>query len=308
MSSDGFLVGTREYPDERTAACVIGALALVCIGLVLSVVVPVHPAEPLGQSSADERFAVGDADAFSANGSIVVGGAVRFAFDGDVAADGEWYQRVRDGGVVSARYHPVGSDTAYERLTVPRGDRAERRQAGIEADEDRHLVRTGRGEDDVTFVFEVTHADVDEPVTGSASVFLRSLQVARYDPASRSGSTSRARSVSGAESVIAYEPRSGWYEGRVSYRITGASGTVRVDEDTRDVRSANVSWQVTRPAGSYAEYVLARFAGDGPTTHAITFEYDPGDDRVERPAWVNATRSTAGTRGRTRRRRSTSRR
>jgi hypothetical protein len=48
-----------------------------------------------------------------------------------------------------------------------------------------------------------------------------------------------------------------------------------------------VSWAVTSPAGSYAEYVLASVVGDEPTTRRITYELDRDDHDLERPSWVD---------------------
>ena len=117
-------------------------------------------------------------------------------------------------------------------------------------------------------------------MSGTASVFINSLSVAGYE-------TDGTHSSAG----IVYEPRSGWYDESETYRISGASGEVRADAETRVVRSANVSWKVTEPAGTYAEYVLVRLTSDDPRAHKITFELNPNDTDLERPTWVGETDS-----------------
>jgi hypothetical protein len=74
---------------ERTARLAVGVLGVVCLGLVLSVVHPLTTASPQAANPAGDRFTVGDADAFSATGRIVVEGETVLAFEGAVAADGE---------------------------------------------------------------------------------------------------------------------------------------------------------------------------------------------------------------------------
>ena len=78
----------------------------------------------------------------------------------------------------------------------------------------------------------------NEPVSGTALVFIRSLSVAGYEP-----------DGAGSSAITVYEPRAGWYEGTEPYRIAGASGEVRVDAETRAVKSANVSGDRTATAG-----------------------------------------------------------
>lgn len=260
---------------RRTAGTLIGILVVACLGLVLSVMYPFTTSDPHATTPPSERFAVENADAYSATGSIVVEGEVRLAFEGVVTSDGAWYQRVVEDNVTSEEYHPPENGTVYQRLSITGWDRASQLREQIIEDEDRVLIREGQDGDRVTFVVERNTTGVTEPVSGTASVFVNSLFVAGYES---NGPSSSAATV--------YEPRSGWYDGRETYRITGTSGTVRVNADTHAVRSANVSWGVTTPAGSYAEYALARVTSDDPTTRKITFEFNSDDDDLERPSWV----------------------
>ncbi|SEL80777.1 hypothetical protein [Haloferax larsenii] len=264
---------------SHAAKIVIGFLVVVCFGLVFSAVYPFTTSTSYAANPPSERFTVSDTDAYSAKGSIVVDGQVRLAFDSVVTADGAWYQRVVDGDVVSEAYQPTASGTVYHRLTVGNDDATQRREL-ITEDEDRVLVREDWDEDRVTFIAEANTTSDARQVSGTASVFVNSLSLARYEA---------EETDSSGETV--YEPQSGWYDGREAYRLTDAAGEVHADADTHVVKSANVSWDVTEPAGTYAEYALVRFASDEPTAYRITFEFDSDNTTLERPAWVNDTNS-----------------
>lgn len=265
---------------RRIAGVLIGILAVVCLGLVFSVVYPFSTAEPHAAASPSDQFTVSNADAYSATGRIVVDGNVRLAFEGAVTAAGAWYQMVVEDNVTSEKYHPSTNGTVYQRLTVDGRDRAGRIREQITNDEDRILIRENRDGDRVTFVIKQNATKISEPVSGTASVFVNSLSVAGY---AKDGTNSSTGTV--------YEPQSGWYDASKAYRISGASGEVQTDTGTRVVQSANVSWKVTEPAGTYAEYVLSGLTSDDPTTHKITFEFNPNGTNIERPTWVGKTDS-----------------
>lgn len=260
--------------DDRTARWLIGALGACCLVLVASVVYPVTLAEPHASRPAADRFEVGDAPAYRASGSIVVDGETVLRFAEVVTADGQRYGFVEDGDVRSERYQSTPNGTVLSRLELPRSD-ADRRRAEFAASDDVELVREVRSGDRVAFVLERPPTALPDGVSGAASVVVRSLYVPAYGL--------REEEDGG---VAVYEPRDGWYDGSDPYRITGASGTVRVDADTNAVRSARVAWDATSAAGTYAEYVLARVTGDDPTTYELSFEFDAGDATVDRPTWV----------------------
>lgn len=262
--------------DGRTAGGVIGCLAVVCLLLVLSVVFPIATSEPHSAKPPEQWFRVGEAEAYRATGSVVVDGETSLAFEGVVDGDGGWYRRLEEDGLTSETYRAGANETVYERLTIERGGSAERLRDHVVDDEDRELVREDRGRDRLTLVVERNASGAADPVSGAASVIVNSLFVAGYDPVETDPST-----------VAVYEPRGGWYGESEPYRVTSASGEVRADPETNAVESAHVSWDVTATAGTYAEYVLVRLTGDDPTTHEITYEFDPGDHDVERPAWVD---------------------
>lgn len=75
-----------------------------------------------------------------------------------------------------------------------------------------------------------------------------------------------------------------WYDGRETYRISSASGELHTHGDTYGVRSANVSWHGTVPAGTYARYALVRTLTNEPMRYRITFTFDPDTYDRERPA------------------------
>jgi hypothetical protein len=266
---------------RRTAGFLIGILAVVCFGLLASVVYPFTTVDSHAATPPAERFTTGDSDAFRASGRLVVDGDVRLAFEGIVTADGAWYQRVVDENVISESYQPAPNATVYHRLQIQGSDAIERRRELITENPDTELVSADQEGDRVTFLVEENGTGVTQPVSGTASVFVNTLSIAGYEADGTESSTGSA-----------YEPRSGWYEGREPYRLTDASGVVHADADTHVVSSANVSWDVTTPAGTYAEYVLVRSTTDEPTTYRTTFEFDSGDSDIERPAWVGDVTST----------------
>jgi hypothetical protein len=74
--------------NRRTAGVLTGVLAVVCFGLIFSVVYPFATADPHAANPPSERFTVKNADAYSATGRIVVNGEVRLAFEGVLTPNG----------------------------------------------------------------------------------------------------------------------------------------------------------------------------------------------------------------------------
>ncbi|MFC7026459.1 hypothetical protein ACFQJ5_00740 [Halomicroarcula sp. GCM10025324] len=227
---------------------------------------------------------MGETDAFSATGRIVVEDETRLAFDGAVTADGAWYQRVVDDGVVYEEYRS-SKGGVYRRFTVEGADAAEERRAQLTENEDQTILRESRDGNCVTFISKSETNPSSEPVSGTASVFVNNLWVAAYEV-----------TETNSAGVTTYEPQPGWYEGSVVYRLTGVSGAVRADDETGAVTSANVSWTVTR-GETYAHYVLSRVLYSGSTGSRTTFTFDATPPLLERPAWAtdeepNATATT----------------
>jgi hypothetical protein len=126
----------------------------------------------------------------------------------------------------------------------------------------------------VTFVVRSEQTPESDPVSGTASVFVNNLWVAAYESTGTDSS-----------GVTTYEPRPGWYEGRVVYRLTDVSGTVRADAETGAVTATNVSWTVTR-GETYAHCALSRVLDAGSTASRTTFSFDATAPYLERPAWA----------------------
>ena len=263
---------------RRTAGVLMGVLALVSLALVLSVLYPFTTADPIAANPPEERFVVGDVDAFEVTASLVADGETVIALDGVATADGGWYQRVAEAGVVVEAYQARADAPVYVRETVTAADpeRVEQRLASVAANEDSDLVCEDRDGDRVTFLVKRNGTDETQPVAGSASVFVNNLLLTEYEATGVSSS-----------GVSVYRPESGWYESRATYRITNVSGEVRADADTHVVESAAVSFDMTGNVETYAGYVLARSFGDAPTWTRLTYEFEPGDGDLERPAWVD---------------------
>ena len=260
----------------RLAWALIGIISVICLGLILASVFPVTHSDPRSDFSRHEKFSVNSGDAFRATGNIIVDGEVRLAFEGAVTNGGAWYLKVVENNVTSEKYQPSPNGTVYERLTIAGRERVGQVREQIKKNEDSTLVREDRGGGTATFFVTTNTTTTTEPISGTASVIVNSLSVVGYEQVGTRSST-----------VAVYEPRAGWYEGRETYRITGASGTVYADADTRVVQSANVSWGVTVPAGSYTEYAIVRVMSDDPRIYRITFEYVGGDPQLEPPVWIN---------------------
>lgn len=266
--------------NPRVALVLIGVLGVGSIGLVLSAVAPLSTAAPHAAEPADERFTVGNATGYRAAGRIVVDGEVALGFEGIVAPDGRWYQRVTEAGITDESYRPTADGPVYRRLEFAAAADAERRHDMTAADGTRELLRYDRAGGSTVLVVREDARSGENPVAGTATVIVRSLDVAGYEP---------KRANTGPAAV--YEPQSGWYGASDPYRLTAAAGTVRVAPGTRAVVSANVTWDLTVPAGSYAEYLLGTLTTDDPRRYVITFQFDPAHHEIEPPGWVNETRA-----------------
>lgn len=260
--------------DRRTAWLLTGVLALCCVALALAAVYPFATAAPHAENPVDERFTVPEATEYRTEGAIVVDGTTALEFEGAVASGGGRYQVVDEGGVRTERYQASPDSPVYSRIVVEGGS-ADRRRDHITADTDRELLRETRTDGTVAFIVKGEPGETAEAISGTASVVVRSLYVVGYD---RNAGDPREPNV--------YVPENGWYEGAEAYRVTGATGEVRTAADTTAVRSVAVTWEQTRPAGTYAESVLARLTSDAPRTYNLSFRFEAGETTVNRPAWV----------------------
>lgn len=260
---------------RRTVGAVIATLLVVGVGAVSAIVYPVTTIQPNGTRAPAEQLSVGNATAYHASGRIVTDGESTISFEGTVTADGAWYQRVTAEGITTETYHPASTNMVVRRRTLRQGPRAKQLRESIADDADRTLLTESQTGDTVTVVTRTNSSDTPEPVTGTSRVIVRSLAIARFDP-----------SVGEQPGTEVRHPRSGWYAGSESYRLTDAAGTIRIDPNTNAVTGANVSWELTSPASSLWEYELVRMTTDDPTTQRITYQYDTGGQQIDTPGWT----------------------
>ena len=266
--------------DRRTARLLNGVLALCCLALVFAALYPFTTVDPHSKKPVDERFTVPEPDEYRATGAIVADGEIALEFEGAVTADGGRYLFIDEGAVRTEQFQASPGAPVYSRLVVEDDGSTDRRRERIQSDTDRKLLRENRTEGAVTFIVKQESENVADEVAGAASVVVMSLYPVRYER-----DTSQPATV--------YNPKNGWYEGRETYQITGATGTVRTVGDTTAVRSATVTWDQTRPAGTYAELALVRLTGDDPKTIDVSFEFQSRETTVTRPAWVTEVRTGA---------------
>lgn len=258
---------------------VIGALLVVCLGLLVGAIYPISMTSPQAANPADERFGVEERDTFHTTGSLVVDDETALSFESGVSPEGAMIARVTEPSVTTEYYRPNRSGPTYKRQTFEDETAASSVRSHISADDDVELLATGREGDHYTVVSTVNGSGSP---TGAAKVIVRSLQAVAYHPPD----------VTDA-GLERYRPRAGWYRAGEPYRVTDASGTVEVDPETNVVLSADVTWHVTSPAGSYLEYLLVLLTTDDPTTQQITMTFDREADHPERPSWVDQATESA---------------
>ncbi|GAA5433548.1 hypothetical protein [Haloarcula japonica] len=268
--------------NRRTARVLNGVLALCCLALVFAAVYPFSTASPHSDNPPDARFTVPESDEYRATGAIVADGETAFEFEGAVTADGGRYQFIDEGDVRTEQYQASANSPVYSRIVVDGDGTTDRRQDQIRSDTDQKLLRVNRTQGTVTFIVKGEGGDMADAISGTASVVVRSLYVTGYE-----------RQTDESQEATVYKPKNGWYEGTESYRVTEATGEVRTAGDTTAVRSATVTWDQTRPAGTYAESVLVRLTSDAPRTYDLSFEFDSGETTVNQPAWVTEIRTEA---------------
>jgi len=260
--------------DSRRAWVVSGLLALCCVGLLFSVVYPVGSATPHADTPSDEQFWSAETAPYSMTGAVVVDGDRQFGFEDRATTSGERYQRVEESETTTERYQAAPNATRYERLRMDSEANVDRMRDQIERDERQELLEAHRTEEHVTFIIATNGSDPTVDFADPAAVVVRSLHAVGYEP---TGDASPDR--------IRYEPQAGWYGDTDGYRITNANGDIRVDASANTVESASVSWDVTEPADSYAQYVATSLSSSDPTTHEISFELQRDQPEVTQPSW-----------------------
>lgn len=260
---------------NRTAGLLIGMFGLCCLGLLLSVAYPVTPAEPHAETPAAEQFAVPDAEQYSMTGQIIVDDEVAFGFEETVTASEKRYQYIDWGNSRTEQYHSGSSEPIYIRHVMDAEANVDAMRDQITADDAQELRREDRSDGRVIFISTKNSSDPSVEFQNPAAVVVQSLQPVAYEQAAdRTGGT------------VDFAPQAGWYGESDGYRITNTTGEVRVDTKTHAVRSASVSWEVTNPANSYAEYVLHSLGSDAPTTHEMVFDIREDDPELREPPWV----------------------
>jgi hypothetical protein len=270
----------------RTARVIIGVLAVVCFGLVASAVYPLSTSTPHAALPPDEQFSVDDRETFSVETQITVDDETTFALDGTTTANGPRYMRLRFGsGSVVETYQSGPNATVYNRIIVRQESQAGTRRTSIESDADRELLRETETDAGTVFVVRTNDSiDFAAELSGSASLFVNSLQFTAYE---------HVDGPTAGDGTTTFEPQNGWFDESRAYRITNASGQVRVDSDTEAVQSASVSWGLTQPADTYAHTRLARLFGDQPEHYRVDYEFETDVSNVSRPPWVPDEASTA---------------
>ncbi|MGM0592056.1 MAG: hypothetical protein ACQETI_10600 [Halobacteriota archaeon] len=234
-------------------------------------VYPFSEARPL---PATESFAHRDGDEYRVAASLTIDGDPFLVVEGVVTTAGERYVRQRQDGVVTERYQSHSDEDVVFDRTIVDGDYAERRLRQLKSDPDREIVRE-RWDGETLTVVAVTeglHTDLADDLAGSVSVVTTQLRLAQYDPVEASDSAVRR-----------LRPRSGWYAGSESYRLTDADGEVRANAETDALHSAAVRWDLTRGTETYLHYLL----NSGTTvTQSVSYQYDPRPVAIEAPDWT----------------------
>ena len=252
--------------QHRTVGIVaVAGIAAVLIGGVAgAAVMPLAPDDPGAGVIAGEPAG----HAFS--GSIVLDGETFVTYEGIVTSDGTAYLRARsDDGFVRELYQEDG--IVYARLETTGTDQVEELGRTFGADIVRQRDEDGR----LTTFLRADEPDrrVEASVTDWNEVVVDNLQLTAYEQVDDGR----------------YEPRNGWFATGREYRVTGASGEVRVDPGSGAVTEADVAFRRTF-AGSY----LAYYFGDSDSVDTeISYERRPAPAAVDPPEWVETVRAGA---------------
>lgn len=253
------------------------ALFAVNVALVAAVAYPLSEDD---HRPAERAFEVGEEEPYRIVANVTADGETAFAVDGTVMESGERYVRTVGAEHVTERYRDGSGDLEYARLVVD-GDSADRLLEEYREGPEWSVLREERGRDRVTVLAAKEDPTRELDPTGGASVVANLLRVVAYDRVAEAGE----------EGLRLLEPRSGWYDGRQSYRATGASGEVVVDPETGVLRSADVEWKLTTGTETYLHYLLSR---GGTIDQDVDYEYRTEDVRLEARDWVDEAAELAG--------------
>lgn len=263
--------------DRRSVAiAAVIVLVVVNLGLVAAVAYPLSEDD---HRPAERAFEVGEEEPYRIVANITVDGETALAVDGTVAESGERYVRLTEGDRVHETYRD-GGDREYARF-VSDGDAADRLLKEYREGPEWEILREEREGGRVTVLAVTEDPSGKLDPTGGASVVANSMRLVAYDRVQKSGE----------EGLRVLEPQNGWYDGRESYRVTGASGEVVVDPETGVLHSADVEWDLTTGTDTYLHYLLRR---QGTITQEVSYEYRTGDVSIERPGWVEEAADSYG--------------
>ncbi|WP_255169206.1 hypothetical protein [Natrononativus amylolyticus] len=263
--------------SRHIAGIAIGVLALLCVGLVLSVVYPFSTMESQSTNPAEDRFSGIDSDEYSITASYDGEGGTNIELRDVKSADGERYHLLGTDSNTYEEYQEHEGAPVYQRFLSPDRTYIDHVVDRANDDESLQILEEKQSDETITLILKEERSGVYEnSATSESSVFIRSFFVASYAQVEQTDETNT------------YRPENGWYG---TYRITNSSGEVHAEPDTNVVRSANVSFDLTQSAESYAEYLVATVVSDETVTIEIMYDAETENVEVEIPEWAEEARS-----------------
>lgn len=257
---------------------VVALLAVVNLGLIGSVFYPFTLAEPDVDGVGDELVLASDPPS---------------AYDGqfELTVDGERREFVSatvDGERAYARSYIWQVDTTIESYRESDVERAYARYTSGEHDH-AELIDSLRLHDE-TILRNETDGERTVVLTAVPEKNVSRAASSQFDHRTSPLWITSYRHVRTEDGVEVYEPENGWFEGSTSYRVTNASGQVRVDAETDEVLGADVTLDLTTGVTSYVEYLRER---DDTRTVSVTFDATERTQAFEPPEWVTTARQAA---------------
>ncbi|MFA9427159.1 hypothetical protein [Natronorubrum sp. A-ect3] len=264
----------------RSAGIVIGILVVLCATLALSVVYPFSTSEPHSESPPEQQFSFEETDEYRISGSVMVDDQTQFGVDGVMTSDGERYAVIDHERSLVEEYQSGPDEDTYGRMTFEDEAYADRWIEAEEENDDREVLQIEREGDETAVIFIEKSTDrTENTLANEAEVVIGSLSAITYEQTHQT------------DVNATYEPQDAWIE-QTDRRITDTAGDVKVDTETRAVKSADVSWEQTRlPRLTFLNYLLTTVAGDESTTIEVTYEFETDDVDLEPPDWLTDVQS-----------------